>query len=498
MNKPLWLLLLWLPAARTASAEPSRDLVRVAVRTELGPGAEAPTKARTLTNKHLNDLSRFLIPNPERPPKNLPPALIGRLGSVLYNVDQYYKRALPPDEWERRLKDMRKSFVARNGGPAAAAKMSRDRWEEAIDEMISGFVAGLGDRHTTYYNRRKSREFLATNQGRLTGIGVHIYRLADSDEIKLVVLPDSPAKRAGLVDGDVITGIDGRPIQGLKIQAVADLLVGRAGEPVEIQLKRLDRPVAITRGEARIPNILVKMAAPGIGYVYFSHFTPDSDLDLFAKIDELKTAGAQKLILDLRHNPGGFTHVAQSIASEFLRGGETIMTTTRQGRLASKALADGPGRYEGMPLAVIINGTSASSSEILAAALQQHGRATIVGQVSCGKGSSQNMVQIKIPAPAENGKDVVLTEDGTILKITGTEWSPPNGRSIDGECDPEGKGRAYVPHSGGVEPDEPVSMDPDETKNALWNIARQLYGHPDGNIPDPALDKAVSVLSRPR
>lgn len=459
---------------------------------EEGPAAQPPDDLQNLTEEQLQAMARFLIPDPKNPPRNLPPALVYRLTDVLAKVDMHYKRPIPKDEWDQRLKEMREEFVKQNGRPGAAP-MNADQWEKSIDGMISGLVKKLGDPHTVYMPRAEAKRFDERIQGSFVGIGASVEKVADGVKLT-VVYPGSPAEKAGLVSGDVVTAVDGVATKDQDIQTAVGRMRGAADTLVKVRVSRLGQPVTVKRGAIRIPDLFAKMAAPGVGYVYFSQFGPGVDARLFAKIDELKKAGAVKLIIDLRNNPGGLISMAESISSEFLQDKDVITMTKRQEKLDTRAVTDGPGRYFGMPLAVLVNGYSASASEILAAALQEHGKAVIVGSQSYGKGSFQLPMSTEIPVIAPSGVVVGSRADGTVIKVTEGGWYTPNDRSVEGRYDPA-TGR-NVPGSGGVTPDAAVAMSEADENEVMIGINEQLFSRGSGASSDPVLEKAVEILGR--
>ncbi|MBI4061043.1 MAG: PDZ domain-containing protein [Elusimicrobia bacterium] len=472
---------------------------RIKYKIENGPAAEAPKTPPNLTLEQLVALAKFLMPDPEHPPKNLPPALVYRLLNVLAKVDMHYKRPIPKPEWDRRIKEMQDEFVARNGKPGAAARSTED-WEKSIDGMIGGFVQKLGDPHSVYMNREEAGRFIESMQGSFVGIGAGVEKVVGGVKLQ-TVYPGSPAEKAGLIGGDVVTAVDGVATQDQDIETVIGRLRGPAGTPVKVRVQRLGRPVTVVRAAIQVPDLTGKMAAPGIGYVYFSHFGCHTnekasciDERLFRKIDELKAAGARKLIIDLRGNGGGRLDAAESIGSEFLKDKDVVAVTKRQGQIATKAVTEGLGRYYGMPLAILVNGYSASASEVLAAGLQEHGRAIIVGSVSYGKGSFQLPMPTEVPVLMPGGR-VVPRQDGTIIKVTEGGWYTPLDRSVEGVHDPA-TGR-NVPGSGGVKPDAVVAVSDQDESAAMKSIMLQLFGRPAGAVKDAALDKAIEVLSRP-
>lgn len=459
---------------------------------EPGPAAQPPQAPPNLTDAQLDAVVAFLVPDPRNPPANLTPALVYRVIDVLTKVDMHYKTPITQADWDARLKAMRDEFVAAHGAPGSKA-MSAEQWEKAVDGMLSGFVEKLGDPHSVYMNREQAKRFGEQMSGTFVGVGATVEKVADG--IKLTtVFPGSGAEKAGLVAGDVVTHINGDPIKDMSVDDAVKRLRGAAGTEVGIKVQRLPKPVQVTRAAIRQPELFSKMAAPGVGYVYFASFGQKIDEKVFAAIDALKAKGATKLVLDVRGNPGGLLHMAQSIASEFLLDKDVINTTKRQGKLAQRAVTDGPGRYRGMKLAVLVNRGSASASEVISAALQEHKAAAIVGSTTYGKGSFQLPMAVEIPVIVPPGFVVGSRGDGTALKLTEGGWYTPRDRSVEGVHDPAtGMNK---PGSGGVIPDESVTLTEAEELEVMKDLNAQLYGRPSTGAPDAALAKALEVLAR--
>ena len=475
---------------------PNENISKIKYKIETGPGDEEPRIPQHLTREQLKAAMDFLTSNGKNPPENLSEDLLFRVARILMNTDIAFKRPIPASEWEQRLAQMKEEFVKRNGRPETL-QFSAQQWEEAVDVMLGGFIKELGDPHTRYLDRKTAKREREDDGGHFVGIGAQIIKVEEGIEIS-IVFPSSPAEKAGLIDGDVITAIDGVTTKGEEVQSVVGRLRGEAGTGVVVMVARLKNPLKIKRGAIRTPDHFSKMAAPGIGYVFFSQFncqgnTSASCIDsrVFSSIDSLKSEGAVKLIIDLRGNGGGLLSMAESISSEFLKDGDVITVTKRQEMLASKAITDGLGRYADLPLAILVNGGSASASEIVAAALQEHGRATIVGSTTTyGKGSFQEHRPTVIPGGPSG---YFSKADGTVLNVTKGGWYTPKGASVEGVYDPE-IGR-NLPGSGGVKPDELVMVSAEEEKSAYRGIVKQLYGRPAGDVKDRVLERAIEVLN---
>ena len=324
---------------------------------------------------------------------------------------------------------------------AAVFGMVKSDYVEAVDEKklisdaIGGMVAGL-DPHSVYFDKKSFKEFREGTTGRFVGVGIEI---GMEDGLVKVVSPieGSPAFRAGLKPGDLITRIDDTPVKGLGLEAAVKKMRGEPNTKVQLMIFRKDEsrsfPVTITREEIRTQSVRAKQIEPGYAWVRVSQFQDRTVDDFARKIDELYKAepNLKGLVLDLRNDPGGLLEGAVALSAAFLPADVTVVSTNGQiaeSRATFKAspeyyarrgnsdpLRKLPAALKTVPLVVLVNEGSASASEIVAGALQDHKRATIMGAQTFGKGS----VQTVRPLPADTG-----------LKITTARYYTPNGRSI--------------------------------------------------------------------
>ena len=324
---------------------------------------------------------------------------------------------------------------------AAVFGMVKSDYVEAVDEKklisdaIGGMVAGL-DPHSVYFDKKSFKEFREGTSGKFVGVGIEI---GMEDGLVKVVSPieGSPAFRAGLKPGDLITRIDDTPVKGLGLEQAVKRMRGEPNTKVVLTIFRKDEtrsfPVTITREEIRVQSVRAKPVEPGYGWIRVSQFQ-DRTIDDFArKIEDLYKAdpNLKGLVLDLRNDPGGLLEGAVALAAAFLPNEATVVSTNGQlveSRATFKAspefyvrrggadpLRKLPAALKTVPLVVLVNEGSASASEIVAGALQDHKRATIMGAQTFGKGSVQTVRQL----PAETG-----------LKITTARYYTPSGRSI--------------------------------------------------------------------
>jgi len=324
---------------------------------------------------------------------------------------------------------------------AAVFGMVKSDYVEPVDEKklisdaISGMVAGL-DPHSVYFDKKTFKEFREGTTGKFVGVGIEI---GMEDGLVKVVSPieGSPAFRAGLKPGDLITRIDDTAVKGLGMDQAVKRMRGEPNTKVVLTIYRKDEsrsfPVTIVREEIRVQSVRAKMVEPGYGWVRVSQFQDRTVEDFARKIDELYKAdpNLKGLVLDLRNDPGGLLEGAVALSAAFLNSELTVVSTNGQlaeskatfkaspeyylRRGSSDPLKRLPAALKRVPLVVLVNEGSASASEIVAGALQDHKRATIMGAQTFGKGS----VQTVRPLSAD-----------TALKITTARYYTPNGRSI--------------------------------------------------------------------
>jgi carboxyl-terminal processing protease len=324
---------------------------------------------------------------------------------------------------------------------AAVFGMVKSDYVEAVDEKkligdaISGMVAGL-DPHSQYFDKKTLKEFREQTGGRFVGVGIEI---GMEDGLVKVQSPieGSPAFRAGIKSGDLITRIDETPVKGLTMDQAVKRMRGEPNTKVSLTIFRKSEnrsfPVVITREEIRIQSVRAKMLEPGYAWLRVSQFQDRTVDDFVRKLEELykQDPNLKGLVLDLRNDPGGLLDAAVAISAAFLP--ENVVVVTTNGQIAeSKAtfkaspeyyarragndpLKRLPAAVKTVPLVVLVNEGSASASEIVAGALQDHKRATIMGAQTFGKGS----VQTVRPLSAD-----------TALKITTARYYTPSGKAI--------------------------------------------------------------------
>ncbi len=291
---------------------------------------------------------------------------------------------------------------------------------ELIENAINGMLTGL-DAHSSYMNAKAFKDMQIQTKGEFGGLGIEVTQ--DNGFIKVVSpIDDTPAFRAGIKPGDLITALDGKTVQGLSLNEAVDKMRGPPNAKITLTVKRqgVDKPleVPLIRETIKIHVVKSRMEAENIGYVRLSQFTEQADPSLRAAIKTLKEQSGGKmkaLILDLRNNPGGLLDQAVAVSSDFIEQGEIVSTRARHAEESNRWNARGTDLLKGMPLVVLINGGSASASEIVAGALQDRRRAVVLGTRSFGKGS----VQTVIPLPGSGA-----------MRLTTARYYTPSGRSI--------------------------------------------------------------------
>ncbi|MFA6093417.1 MAG: S41 family peptidase [Elusimicrobiota bacterium] len=406
---------------------------------------------------------------------------INRLMRGLGDMDMQFVDPISPARWETILEDM----AATADKEYAKGVLDGDK---LVDGMLKQAVDDLKEPHSEYLDPDEVAVWQQHIAGTSVGIGVLCSTHAKGVLIE-AVFPGSGAQKAGLQSEDVITAVvvdkksmklAGRPLKGS-----IKLIAGEAGTKVLLKILRngavLPEPIEIERSSVEVPNNFSKMAAPGIGYVYFREFSKNTDQQVLDRIRSLRSQGAKSLILDVRGNPGGLVPSVASIASEFLKDNEDIVSFKHQSMIAVKAVTKGDGEFLDMPLVVLVNGNSASASEILSATMQDRRDGyTIIGSRSYGKGTQQALIP---------------QGDGRSLKLTQNRWYSSADRTIDAQHDPDtGK---EIAGTGGVVPDLSVELSEEQEAKIMGQIMEQLFKMPAKKeaVQDPVLEKAIEVLS---
>ena len=332
-----------------------------------------------------------------------------------------------------------------------------------IESAINGMLAAL-DPHSAYLNPKHFRDMQVQTRGEFGGLGIEV--TMENGVVKVVSpIEDTPASKAGLQSGDLITALDKEQIQGLTLQEAVEKMRGPVNSPITLTIVRkgVDDPfdVKVTRDVIHI-NPVKYNAEDDVGYIRVTTFNEQTTANLQKAIDDLKKQIGPKLkgyIIDLRNNPGGLLDQAISVSDTFLDQGAIVLTKGRDLEETQRSNARAGDLTDGQKLVVLINGGSASASEIVAGALQDHHRATIVGTRSFGKGSVQTIIPL-----GSNGA----------LRLTTARYYTPSGRSIQAK---------------GIEPEVVVEEElPDDLKAKADQVSTRgeanLRGHLKGEDAD--------------
>jgi len=296
------------------------------------------------------------------------------------------------------------------------------------------------DPHSSYLNQRSFRDMQTQTRGEFGGLGIEVTQ--DGGYIKVISpIDETPAARAGVRPGDFITHLNGTSVQGLSLQEAVEQMRGQRGTQIRLTIRRqgAERPIelTLTRDVIRPQVVRFRLEDGNLGYVRVTSFNEQTEAGLRRAVQQLKQqaqGGLKGLVLDLRNNPGGLLDQAVQVSDDFLTQGEIVSTRARRQEDAQRWNARPGDIADGLPIVVLINGGSASASEIVAGALQDHRRAVVLGVKSFGKGS----VQTVMPIPG-NGA----------IRLTTARYYTPSGRSIQGT---------------GIEPDIEVLATREETR----------------------------------
>ena len=310
---------------------------------------------------------------------------------------------------------------------------------ELIEDAINGMLQSL-DPHSSYVNPDAFRELQIDTSGQYGGLGMEV--TTEEGFVKVITpIDNTPAKKAGIKAGDFITEIEGESIIGLSLTEAVKRMRGKPGEPITITIVREDEEAEeYTMVREIIKRQTVKHEVKdGVGYIRIAQFNEKASDGLEAAIKSLKKelgGSLPGIVLDLRGNPGGLLDQSVNVSSVFLDGGEVVSTRGRSANDTERYNGQSGQLAKGVPLVVLIDGASASASEIVAGAVQDRGRGLVVGMTSFGKGSVQSVI------PLRGGRDGAL-------RLTTQRYYTPSGRSIQGT---------------GIDPDIFVSAIPDDGK----------------------------------
>lgn len=337
--------------------------------------------------------------------------------------------------------------------------------EEMIEAAITGMLTSL-DPHSSFLNAKNFKEMQVNTRGEFGGLGIQV--TMEGGYIKVISpIDDTPAFRAGIESGDIVTHLDGESVQGLSLTQAVDKMRGKVGSDIRMTVIREGREpfdVSITRAVIKITSVRSR-TEENIGYLRITSFNEQTDVGLKRAVEKITDELGDKIqgyVLDLRNNPGGLLDQAVAVSDAFLERGEIVSTRSRNAEDTQRFNARSGDLISGLPLVVLINGGSASASEIVAGALQDHRRAVVLGTKSFGKGSVQTIMPL-----SGNGA----------MRLTTARYYTPSGRSIQAK---------------GVDPDievkqsriEEIATSRPRRSEADLRGALDTSGNPDGTSED--------------
>lgn len=323
--------------------------------------------------------------------------------------------------------------------------------DKLIENATKGLLYGLEDTYTFYYNEAEWKEMWEDDEGKYGGIGIQMQgKTADNTVTITRVFKDTPAERAGIKKGDQLVRVEDVEVNFYSMQNAVNIMRGTPGESVEVEVLRGGEYITfqVPRAEIVVNNVDYTMLEDQVGYIALYDFAGECQKEFAAAFDALKAQGAKALVVDLRDNPGGWTDAAQAVGDLFLNDGVLVYTEDRYGTKENMTMTAGA---DDIPLVVLVNANSASSSEILSGGLQDRGRAILVGTKTFGKGIVQAVI------PLNNNKEG--------FQLTFAQYFLPSGKKV---------------HKEGITPDILCEM-PEELANENF---------PLGDMSDPQLKTA--------
>lgn len=315
------------------------------------------------------------------------------------------------------------------------------------DGIIKGYLESLDDPYSVYYTKEEYAEFMEDTGGEYVGVGVQVSQNVDTKVITVVKVFDGPAKEAGIQANDVITEVNGEDITAQDIDAVVDKIRGPESTEVTITVYRAadanEHEYTMQRQAVENPTVEYKMLENNIGYISVSSFYEVTGAQYIAAVEELKSQGMEGLIVDLRDNGGGLLDIAVEMLDYMLPEGKIVYTEDKEGNVTSQYSSDEEHQFT-KPLALLVNGYSASASEIFAGAVKDYELATIIGENTYGKGIVQRVFPLN---------------DGSAVKLTIAKYFTPNGNDI---------------HKVGIKPDIEIELDVEAYRESEGQNDNQL------------------------
>lgn len=385
--------------------------------------------------------------------------LAGCLNSVKMVTDEQEST-----QYESKTEDSNKDSVKMMSGSDVVGKETNDKLEaieKLIDDnfyfedddqakqdgIIRGYMESLDDPYSVYYTPEEYASFMEDTGGEYVGIGVQVSQDIESKVLTVTKVFDGPALEAGILVEDVITKVNGEDVTMLDVDTIVDKIKGKEGTEVTVTVYRAsdakEHDYTMPRQKVENPTVEYKMLDNNIGYIQVSSFYEVTGEQFIEGINNLKAEGMEGLIVDLRDNGGGLLDIAVAMLDYILPEGKIVYTEDKDGNVTSEYTSDEENQFT-MPLAVLVNGYSASASEIFAGAVKDYGTGTIIGESTYGKGIVQRLFSM---------------EDGSAVKLTIAKYFTPNGNDI---------------HKVGVVPDVEVELDRDAYRESNGEKDNQL------------------------
>lgn len=331
------------------------------------------------------------------------------------------------------------------------------------DGIYKGMVDSLGDPYTVYYNSEEYKQFTSSSSGTYSGIGVAVSQNVTTGAITIVkTFKKGSGEKEGMKPGDVIYKVEGKKIEGLELSKVVSMIKGEEGTFVKVTVLRDGKEIEfnLERKKLEVDTVNYKMedrSGKKIGYISVSEFDEVTASQFKSAISELNKEGMEGLVIDLRDNPGGLLDVTCEMLDRMIKKGLLVYTVDKYGKRVDEDATDSDSFDK--PVAILVNGNSASASEVFSGAMKDYKAATLVGTKTFGKGIVQSIVPFG---------------DGTAMKVTVSKYYTPNGVNI---------------HGTGIEPDVVVELSKDATKNGK-------YDRKYDNQLNKALDVVVDKLKK--
>lgn len=290
---------------------------------------------------------------------------------------------------------------------------------QVTDGLKHGLAESTKDPYTVYLNPKEAKEFEGQLNNSFSGIGAQLGQDKDKNLEVIAAIDGLPADKAGIKAKDIITSINGQSTSGMSVDEAVSKIRGPKGTKVKLDIVR-DRtqqlPFVITRDDIKLPSVKSKIINGNIGYLQISTFSDDTIKLVNDAATDFKSKGVKAMIVDVRSNPGGLLDSAVSVSDLWLNQGQTILQEKRGGEVVKTYSAQDGSMFNGLPTVVLIDGGSASASEILAGALRDNNSAYLIGEKSYGKGVVQQLINFG---------------NGSQLKVTVASWFRPNGQNIN-------------------------------------------------------------------